>query len=352
MDTGLKQRLIGASVLIVLAVIFVPMLIDRPAPTTADVGLPTEPRPPADFGTRVVPLTPPAARPAAPPVPSPGDLDRVATVDANTPERVDAVSGERVGGGAVTRPPVGSARPATPAPEAGAIRREPPAPAASAAPPSASTAAPTSAPAATPSVPPPAAAVASAAPRPPAAGGSGRFVVVFGSFGQPANADALIADLRRGGIEARGEPTEISGRPATRVVAGPFRDRAAAEQIRLSARQVRADLSANIVEIDETAAARAATASTSSAAPASSGGGAGTGWAVQIGAFRSVSDAGAQRDRLRTAGFAAFIDEIRTEGGTLYRVRVGPTAQRAGAEQLRADLRARLGVDGLVVTHP
>jgi DedD protein len=349
MDTGLKQRLIGASVLIVLAVIFVPMLIDRPAPTTADVGLPTEPQPPADFGTRVVPLTPPTARPAAPPVPPPDDLDRVATVDANTPERVDAVSGERVGGGAVTAPAAGSASPAAPAPEAGAMRREPPS--ASTAPPPASPAAATSGPVAT---PPAAASTAAAptAPRPPATAGAGRFLVVFGSFGQPANANALIADLRGGGIEARGEPTEISGRPATRVVAGPFRDRAAAEQIRLSARQVRADLSANIVEIDETAAARAATAAASAAAPASSGGAAGTGWAVQIGAFRSVSDAGAQRDRLRTAGFAAFIDEIRTEGGTLYRVRVGPTAQRAGAEQLRADLRARLGVDGLVVTHP
>jgi DedD protein len=170
--------------------------------------------------------------------------------------------------------------------------------------------------------------------------------VVFGSFGQAANANALIADLRRGGIEARGEPTEIGGRPATRVVAGPFRDRAAAEQIRLSARQLRSDLTANIVEIDDSAAARAPATAAAPAAPS------GTGWAVQIGAYRSVSDAGAQRDRLRGAGFAAFIDEIRTESGTLYRVRVGPAAERAGADRLRADLRARLGIDGLVVSHP
>jgi cell division septation protein DedD len=182
------------------------------------------------------------------------------------------------------------------------------------------------------------------------AAGAGRFVVVFGSFGQAANANALIGDLRRGGIEARGEPTQIGGRAATRVVAGPYRDRASAEQIRLSARQVRADLTANIVEVDDTAAARApATASTeppASAAPS------GTGWAVQIGAYQSASDAGAQRDRIAAAGFTAFIDQVRTERGTLYRVRVGPTAQRAGADQLRADVRSRLGIDGLVVSHP
>lgn len=277
MDTGLKQRLIGASVLIALAVIFVPMLLDRPEPSTADVGLPTEAQPARDFNTRVVPLTPPTAAPApaaatgAAPVTSADDPDRVATVDTNAPARIDAVSGERVGGG--TAAATGSAPP--PGPEAGAIRRDAVPAASPAAPPTGSATAPAPAatrPAAapTPAAPPPAttaptasaptAAAAAPVQRPAAtlpAAGAGRFVVVFGSFGQAANANALIADLRRGGIEARGEPTRIGGREATRVLAGPYRDRAAAEQIRLSARQVRADLTANIVEADDTAAARA-----------------------------------------------------------------------------------------------
>lgn len=354
MDTGLKQRLIGASVLIVLAVIFVPMLLDRPEPSTADVGLPTEAQPQGDFDTRVVPLTPPTATPA--PAPQTGaeapvaDPNRVATVDTNAPARVDAVSGEVVGGG------IDPSTTETPVPEAGAVSRDPPTPPAAAAP----VATPNPAPATTAAAPPVAAAVqpqtaapAPSAPRPAPVAGGGRFVVVFGSFGQAANANALIADLRRGGIDARGEPTEIGGQPATRVLAGPFRDRAAAEQIRLSARQVRSDLSANIVQVDETTGARAASTAAASpvAAPAASAS-AGAGWAVQIGAYQSAADAGAQRDRLTTAGFSAFIDQVRTERGTLYRVRVGPTAQRAGADQLRADVRARLGIDGLVVSHP
>jgi cell division septation protein DedD len=346
MDTGLKQRLIGASVLIALAVIFVPMLLDRPAPSTADVGLPTEAQPAQDFNTRVVPLTPPTAAPApasradAAPVATAEAEDRVATVDTNAPARIDAVSGERVGGGPVAAADTAAAPSSAPS----TIRRDPvpapapaPAPTTSAAASAASTAAPAAATPARPTTTAPAA-------------GAGRFVVVFGSFSQAANANALIADLRRGGIEARGEPTQIGGRPATRVLAGPYRDRASAEQIRLSARQVRADLTANIVEVDDTAAARAPTSARADApartAPS------GTGWAVQIGAYQSASDAGAQRDRLAAAGFTAFIDQVRTERGTLYRVRVGPTAERAGAEQLRADVRARLGIDGLVVSHP
>jgi cell division septation protein DedD len=266
--------------------------------------------------------------------------DRVATVDTNAPARIDAVSGERVGGGPVAAADTAAAPSSAPS----TIRRDPvpapapaPAPTTSAAASAASTAAPAAATPARPTTTAPAA-------------GAGRFVVVFGSFSQAANANALIADLRRGGIEARGEPTQIGGRPATRVLAGPYRDRASAEQIRLSARQVRADLTANIVEVDDTAAARAPTSARADApartAPS------GTGWAVQIGAYQSASDAGAQRDRLAAAGFTAFIDQVRTERGTLYRVRVGPTAERAGAEQLRADVRARLGIDGLVVSHP
>jgi cell division septation protein DedD len=353
MDTGLKQRLIGAIVLIVLALIFVPMLFDRPAPTTADVGLPTEAQPPGDFNTRIVALTPPTAAPTSPPgsVSSApvDDPNRVATIDTNAPARVDAVSGERVGGGAVDA----TATAPAPAPDAGAIRRdpEPAAPAAavpSVPPPATPADSPPRAPEPAVAAPPPAAPSAPA-PRPAPAAGAGRFVVVFGSFGQAANADALVADLRRGGIEARGEPTQIGGRAATRVLAGPYRDRAAAEQVRLSARQVRSDLTANIVEVDDTAASRAPTGAASTAAPAAPSG---TGWAVQIGAYQSATDAGAQRDRVSAAGFNAFIDQVRTERGTLYRVRVGPAAQRAGAEQLRADVRARLAIDGLVVSHP
>lgn len=355
MDTGLKQRLIGAIVLIVLALIFVPMLFDRPEPSTADVGLPTEAQPPGDFNTRIVALTPPTAAPASTPgAPSSAPVDdpnRVATVDTNAPTRVDAVSGEVVGGGAVGA----SASAPAPAPDAGAIRRDPePAAPASAAPvsPPPATAAdpPPRAPAPAVAATPPAAPSAPA-PRPVPAAGVGRFVVVFGSFGQAANAEALIADLRRGGIEARGEPSEIGGRAATRVLAGPYRDRAAAEQVRLSARQVRSDLTANIVEVDDTAASRAPTAG-ASASTAAAAAPTGTGWAVQIGAYQSATDAGAQRDRVSAAGFNAFIDQVRTERGTLYRVRVGPAAQRAGAEQLRADVRARLAIDGLVVSHP
>ncbi|MGX8249088.1 hypothetical protein, partial [Escherichia coli] len=63
MDTPLKQRLIGAIVLVALAVIFLPMLVKGPAPDSGVANVPiAAPDAPADgqFETRELPLVAPA----------------------------------------------------------------------------------------------------------------------------------------------------------------------------------------------------------------------------------------------------------------------------------------------------
>jgi cell division septation protein DedD len=77
-----------------------------------------------------------------------------------------------------------------------------------------------------------------------------------------------------------------------------------------------------------------------------------SGWAVQIGAYQSQRDADGRRDALRNAGFSAYVEPVKTQKGTLYRVRVGPTAERAGADKLRAELKEKMKVDGTVVQEP
>ena len=60
MDEGLKQRLVGAVVLVLLAVIFIPMLLDSPPePGKAGVELPAPPSDEAEFSSRIVPLEEP-----------------------------------------------------------------------------------------------------------------------------------------------------------------------------------------------------------------------------------------------------------------------------------------------------
>jgi DedD protein len=315
--------LIGASVLVVLAVIFVPMLIDdRPRSDSEAIDLAIPAQPNQAFETQVVPLGPVATPPAPAAAANP---DAVTTVDTIDAPRVDVLAGQE--------PPV-MVTPTT------MIPTPPPAGNSPAAPASAVAAADTAT---------PAAALAAPASAPPRAPGlpqpsvGGRYVVLFGSYARTENAQALTAELARAGIRAETERVEFEGKPALRVRSGPYAERTAAERIRLAARQARPDVTSSLVEADVPSRADAQQADTGSRV---------TGWAVQVGALAEAADANALRDRLRAGGLTAYVETLRTERGTLYRVRVGPEIQRASAERLRDSLKSRFGLDGQVVAHP
>lgn len=336
MDTPLKQRLIGAIVLVALAVIFLPMLVKGPAPDSGVASVPIKaPQAPADgdFETRELPLVAPAG----------------------------GATGLQSGQAA----PLKETAPATPP----TVDTSP--------------------------------AVA-----------AGNYAVTFGAYGSKADADAVIAYLQRSKLPGFTETATINGRQAWRVRVGPYADRAQAEAARLQAVKVRADVKAEVITLDAAPAASSAVASpaapatapaavanpvhsetlptvtpasrpepkpeapkpvakpepkpeaakpvakpevkpeakpvTAPAAPAASG----TGFAVQLGAFGQASDADALRDKVRGAGFSAFVEQVRTEKGTLHRVRVGPVATRAEAEQLKAQVAGKVGVAGMVRPHP
>ena len=322
MDLKLKQRLIGALVLGALAVIFVPMIVLGPEPEGAAeaAGVPIEPPPvpEGEFVTREIPLnagplpTPTAAVPA--------DPDTLPMVDAtaSVAPRVDALEA------AMDTAAVPAATP--PAPVAPPATTTPPA---SVAPPAAATRAP----------------AAAVPPLPPVATAAGGFRVKAGSFTQRSNADALVARLRSAGLSASTEAAEVNGQPATRVVLGPFADRASAEAARVRAAAIAG--SASVVATDAGAAPtdRPATA----AAPAVA---ATAGFAVQLGAFGSEADARALVARARAAGFTAFEQRVPTANGALWRVRLGPATDRPAAERLKSDAANRLGIAGIVVPHP
>lgn len=349
MDTPLKQRLIGAIVLVALAVIFLPMLVKGPAPDSGVANVPiAAPDAPADgqFETRELPLVAPA--------------------------------------GGATGLQTGQAKPLAEA-------------AAPATPPTVDT---------SPAV------------------AAGNYAVTFGAYGSKADADAVIAYLKRSQLPGFAETATINGRQAWRVRVGPYADRAQAEAARLQAVKIRADVKAEVITLDaaaassapvaatpapatpgastpsaatapsassnpvrseslppstptatpppaakpeppkpvpvpkaeapkpepkpDAAASKPATAPTTPAAPAASG----VGFAVQLGAFGQANDANALRDKVRAAGFSAFVEQVRTEKGTLHRVRVGPVANRADAEQLKAQVAAKVGVAGMVRPHP
>jgi cell division septation protein DedD len=341
-DTPLKQRLIGAIVLVALAVIFLPMLVKGPAP---------------DSGVANVPISAPAA-------PSDGQFEtRELPLVAPTGGATGLQSGS-----STTQPLADSA----------AVAADP--------------------------------APADTSP----AVAAGNYAVSFGAYASEADADRVIASLKSAQLAGFREPATINGRQAWRVRVGPYADRALAEAGRLQAVKVRNDVKAEVITLDAradtaVAATPAATAPTPSAAPPASSAAAApsgntvkteslpaepvaaakpepkpaapkpepkpapapkpeaaaaapaapaapaassVGFAVQLGAFGQATEANALRDKVRAAGFSAFVEQVRTDKGTLNRVRVGPVANRADAENLKAQVAAKVGVAGMVRPHP
>jgi DedD protein len=302
MDPALKQRLLGAAVLIALAIIFVPMFLSnspqKQESTTLNLDIP--PAPDHKFETRTLPVAGPSA-PVANAGATPDDPNKVVTVDTHAPQKVDAHPEDAT----PTPTPVVATSTPKPAPEP--VKAAPVEP-------------------------------------PPAAPSSGRFAVNLGIYADEAHANTLIGMVKKLGFSAHSEPTEYQGKSALRVRVGPFADRAAAEAARLKIKQSEPKVPSSVVDSGEQPTADApATAIASNRAG---------GWAVQLGAFKSEAEANKLRDRLRNANIASFVDKSGSGDTQLWRVRAGPYADRGGADSARGSIKQKLKVDGMIVTQP
>ncbi len=165
MDEQLKQRIVGAAVLVAVAVIFVPMLVDSPRQTARGGGQVAEipPPPRQGFNSSVIPL----GEPATPMLDEQAERDRA---------RFD---------------------PPSPAPDPPPVEAREPAPARA----------------------------PSASPR----ASVGAWVVQLGSFANAGNARSLRDRLRAKRFAAFVESVRHDGRSVTRVYVGPELDRKRAQ---------------------------------------------------------------------------------------------------------------------------
>lgn len=345
MDSTLKQRLIGAAVLALVAMAILPGLLARPDvkdPDASEVPLDMPKAPDQKFETRELPLAAPDAQPP------PGG---VLGMPGGKPAAVPAIS-EPVAESAVAP---GETSPA-------------PAEASTAKP-----LAPNTSEAGTPSAPAPAAAVAPPAAKPPVeaapapAVAAGNYAVNIGSFGNVANANALVAKLRAAKLPVVADKVQSNGQTMMRVRVGPYADRTTAEAARLRADGIAGGTS-KVVALDAAPAAATPAAAVAPTKPATAApkpaattpakpattppAAVSSGFAVQLAAPAEEAAATALRDRARAAGFSSFIQRIDTDSGVRYRVRVGPVADRDAATALRGDLNQKLGISGNIVPHP
>lgn len=75
------------------------------------------------------------------------------------------------------------------------------------------------------------------------------------------------------------------------------------------------------------------------------------GWAVQVGSFSEQPRARSLKEQLKQAGFDAFVEPFSAGEGTVYRVKVGPVAERSAAEALGERLEREQDLKVLVVSQ-
>lgn len=334
MQPALKTRLIGAFVLVALIVIVVPLFFSGEPSAEGggqNISLDIPPPPDQKLQTRTMSVSPQATAGIASSTAQPASGDRLATV--NIPSRVppevmtqaDSPSTATAGG-----PPVSTTAAAAPDDAARSTGKTAPTPPKAA-----------SRPAST-----PVKATAESAPESkPGRAAKVRYRISLGAYADESNAKQLMAKVRKLGYPVQLSGTNIGGKPAARVEAGPFDSRAAAEAARLKLGQALPHAPAKLHAV---ASSQTGDAPAKALSPGRAGG-----WAVQLVAYSKQADADRLRDRLRKAGFDGYVDSVRSGGHTLWRVRVGPRTRRADAESLRGSIQAKFPhLKGVVVSVP
>lgn len=323
MQTALKTRLLGAAVLVALAVIVVPLFFSGEPSGGGSQSISLDiPQPPdEELQTRTLSVAPPAdtattAKSATPAASNAG----LATVNipSRVPPEVNPVAGgetqaaDDTATAAASTPPAAEETQTTTPPTVAADK-----PKAEEKPPTAT----------------------------PGKAANGRYQVSLGAYAKKSNAQRLVAKVAKLGYQARVSATRIGGKPAARVDVGPFDSRASAEAARLKLHAALPRAPAKLVSTPSDQQDDAPT----KALPDNRAGG----WAVQVVAYDKRKDADKLRDRLRKAGFDSYVDDVVSGGNTLWRVRVGPLTQRDDAVSALKRIKSKFSrLGGVVVTVP
>lgn len=339
MDKALKQRLVGASVLIILAVIVLPMLLsgrsDRLKHETSSIELPPKPdelsiesrRFPVGIPNRPAPATgQEAVEETKPDITEPLQPEGAELASSGT-ESPDSVlqpeSGsdeEQVNTTDLDELP--AAGPGTAEPqEAAAVEVAPPA----------------------------VSSITLASQKPDsfeisadthASADAPRYLVQVASFSSEKNANVLAEQLRAENLPVL---MDVVDRPAGRmyrVRVGPYGNRPEADALvsRLGVKMT--DLNPRVLDLrpDESS-------------PVSAPSDPLVRWVVQVGSFNSSESAADLVARLRLAGFNAYSEKVSSTSGSVYKVRIGPELDREQAAETARKVKAEHKLDAFVATQ-
>ncbi len=302
MDKALKQRLVGASVLIILAVIILPMLLSGRSDTlkqeSRQIELPAKPEE-LSFETRRFPVGIPDK-----PMPALGQAEN--KIDDGNAETPDATEEEYA---AAEDPATATESNATVSeedrPDLPANNVEKP--------PAVTTITLNSGP-------------DKNADTAKAADGSQdmpRYLVQVASFSSEKNANALASQLRADHLPVLMDVVDRAAGRLHRVRVGPYAERSDADAVVASISKKMKDLTPRVLDLRP-----------AESAPVSSPSDPLVRWVVQVGSFSNAKSAEALVAELRLAGLTAFSEKVTSATATTYKVRVGPEIDRGKVMEL------------------
>jgi DedD protein len=302
MDQKLKQRLIGATVLVVLVVLVVPALLTGPRnarPLVADD---------AQVRHEVIDLSRPAGSVATAPEEA---------VAANVPEVEVASSND----------------PATNLAEIPAAPSTPLAPKIPAVKPAAANVTPT----AVSSVPAPNVPLQGALPPPKSEAKADAKADAKAEAKQSPLSDAKHATVLPGPTEPKSSKLDVSRADVGKTQTKPVVAVAAPPAV---VAESKAPVAQAPSRPPLTVASKAEAKALPKAAPKASAVDSTSGWVVQLGSFAAKDNAEKLAHELKDKKFKAFVSEFRGGGKTLWRVRVGPEQDRTRIDRIAERLRA------------
>jgi DedD protein len=331
MDKALKQRLVGASILIILAVIILPMLLSGRSDTLKQesrlIELPPKPEE-LSIETRRFPVGIPN-KAAATKTPSAAESDNGSELELQRPVNTDVSS-------ASTQAPEPALQPGDTAAEASDTTLD----------------------AQDDSqnlvsddvVKPPVVTSITLKSAPDknldvsqatdSAQDSPRYLVQVASFSSEKNANALAGQLQADSLPVLMDVVDRPTGRLHRVRLGPYGERSEADAVVASLRLKMTDLSPRILDLRPT-----------ESAPVSMPSDPLVRWVVQVGSFNSSEKAEALVAELRLSGLAAFSEKVSSANATAYKVRIGPELDRDKAAEMARKVKSDHGLDGFVTTQ-
>lgn len=167
-----------------------------------------------------------------------------------------------------------------------------------------------------------------------------RYLVQVGSFSSEKNANALASQLRAENLPVLMDVVDRAAGRLHRVRVGPYAERSQADAVVSSLRLKIKDLTPRVLDLRPAESAPVSTPSDPLVR-----------WVVQVGSFSNSKSAEALVAKLRLEGLTVFSEKVTSANGTAYKVRLGPEIDRDKATELARKVKAEHNLNGFVTTQ-